>query len=281
MKTFFRFLALLLGLASQTLLLAQADNIDCYDLSLYLIPSEEIITNPSRTDGFGAQFQTIIYAVIYAELNNKKFVYTPFKKMAHNYEKDTDYINKKEKLINFIDNYEINEDSKIQKKHNQFFFIRFFEKNLSECANSQTLKEIKNIFRINKDKKNYFCDGNLHVAIHIRRPNSHDFPFVRGDTPDSRYIDIIKSLRKKYRDRNPLFHIYSQGDIETFRDIYNSKDIILHIDDSVEDTFTSLVLADVLVTCPSSLSYTAGILSEGTVYYIPFWHPPLPDWIPI
>ena len=50
------------------------------------------------------------------------------------------------------------------------------------------------------------------------------------------------------------------------------------INESIEDTFTSLVLADVLVISKSSYSYIAGILSEGIVYYQPFWHSPLPNW---
>jgi hypothetical protein len=55
-------------------------------LFLSLTPKiqSEIISNPCRTDGFGAQYQTIIYSVIYAELNNKEFRYSPFKKMEHN-----------------------------------------------------------------------------------------------------------------------------------------------------------------------------------------------------
>jgi hypothetical protein len=42
-----------------------------------------------------------------------------------------------------------------------------------------------------------------------------------------------------------------------------------------------MVLADILVTGASSFSYTAGLLSEGIVYYIPFWHAPLPHWTPV
>ena len=59
------------------------------------------------------------------------------------------------------------------------------------------------------------------------------------------------------------------------------QDIILHLNESVEDTFTAMVLADILVTSRSSFSYTAAILSEGIVYYMPFWHPPLPGWISV
>ena len=81
-----------------------------------------------------------------------------------------------------------------------------------------------------------------------------------------------------YSFNRPVFHIYSQGDEEDLWDAFKEDDIVLHINESVEDTFTSMVLADVLVTSRSSFSYTAALLSEGEVYYIPFWHPPLPHW---
>ena len=53
------------------------------------------ITNPERTDGFGAQFQTIIASAIYAELNNIPYIYTPFKMMEHNYDNDPEFLPKK------------------------------------------------------------------------------------------------------------------------------------------------------------------------------------------
>ena len=116
---------------------------------------EEIITNPLRSDGFGGQFQTIIYSVIYAELNNKKYRYTPFANMEHNYNNDAEFIREKEQLINFIGNFEINKDLKTQSKDNAHY-IRFFEQNLDKCVNSQALKKIKEIFRSNKKKEDYF-----------------------------------------------------------------------------------------------------------------------------
>jgi hypothetical protein len=98
--------------------------------------------------------------------------------------------------------------------------------------------------------------------------------------PDSVYIAVINKLRTKYSSQNPLFHIYSQGNSDNFR-IYEAEDTILHINESLEDTYIGMVLADVLVTGRSSLSYTAGYLSDGIVYYTSYAHAPLPHWIPI
>ncbi len=241
--------------------------------------SISIITNPQGSDGFGAQFLLIIASVIYAELNNMKYVYTPFKTMEHNYDNDPNFIAKKEWLINFINNFEINQTNDAIVPSN-VIDIFYFEKNLIGIANCFSLQKIKNIFRLNKNLHNYFNNENLNIAVHIRRPNPHDNRIYGTDTPDTVFLNIINTLRVVYSSQNPLFHIYSQGNIEQF-EAFSAQDVVFHLNKSVEDSFTSMVLADVLVISPSTFSYTAGLLSKGIVYYIPFVCARLPHWIPI
>lgn len=242
--------------------------------------AEEVITNPKQSDGFGSQFQTIIASVIYAELHNKKYVYTPFEIMEHNYDRDPDFITKKEWLINFIDNFEgidSNNNYIINAKSN---CKEFFDKNVSICAQSLALQKIKNIFRANKNVHHYFTHEHLNIAIHIRRPNTHDNRILGTDTPDMLFLTIMHQLRIMYAHEQPLFHIYSQGSASNFQP-FIAQDTVLHLNGSVEDTFCAMVFADILVTGASSFSYTAALLSEGRVYYIPFWHAPLPHWISV
>jgi len=239
--------------------------------------AKQIITNPRRSDGFGGQFQTIIYSVIYAELNNADYVYTPFSQMEHNYDNDSDFIAKKEWLINFIDNFEINKDNAIFPT--TYFVTNFFEQNLNACYHSLALQKIKTIFKTNKKRDMYFDGTRFNIVVHLRRHNAHDCRIDGTDTPNSTYLEIINKLRKVYENKNPIFHIHSQGN-ENFEE-FNASDIIFYLDTTVEDSFISMVFADVLVTSRSSFSYTAGIISEGTVYYMPFWHPPMPNWISI
>ncbi|HEX2978588.1 MAG TPA: hypothetical protein VHO47_05695 [Candidatus Babeliales bacterium] len=242
---------------------------------------KEVITNCEKTDGFGAQFQIILTTAIYAELNNKEFFYTPFKIMEHNYNNDPNFIQKKEQLINFIGNFEtIDEAIKKNYKIQTANYLAFFDANTIACANSNALKKIKKIFRENKDANNYFDTAKLNIALHLRRPNPHDIWSYGTDVPDDIYIRVIDKLRVIYASKTPLFHLYSQGDIQNFGK-FNSPDIILHLNESIEDTFTSMVLADVLVTGKSSFSYTAGYLSDGTIYHISYAHAPLPHWIPV
>jgi len=245
--------------------------------------SLKFITNTPGSDGFGSQFQEIIATVIYAELHNKQFVYTPFKAMEHNYNNDADFIIKKEQFINFIDNFETID--KIA-RHEQdvvtsdIAYKAFFDANVVACANSFSLKKVKKFFRENKNTNNYFNNNNLNIAIHVRRPNPHDNRILGTDTPDNFFLRIVNQLRVIYVAENPLFHLYSQGNNENF-DLFKADDLVLHLDESIEDTFLGMVLAEVLVTGASSFSYTAGLLSDGVVYYMPFWHEPLPHWISI
>ncbi len=254
-----------------------------------------VITHGNRSDGFGAQFLSIIGSAVYAEFNNKEYVYTPFKTMQHNYDNDPDFITKKEWLINFLDNFDINKSNTIFNLDYAFWYFLCEESrgvfgarrwttltpdpkfSMADCANSIVLKKIKTIFKANKNINNYFNNENFNIAIHMRRHNPHDDRIAGTDMSDSVYLNTIERLRTKFAFKNPLFHVYSQGDSKDF-EIFNAPDIMLHLNESIENTFTSLVLADLLVVSTSTFSYTAGILSEGIVYYIPFWWKPFPDW---
>lgn len=242
------------------------------------IYTKEYITNPHQSDGFGSQFQSIIAAVVYAELNNKEFVYTPFSRMEHNYQNDPYFLAKKEQCINFIGNVELNKE--IYNANEHIKYKAFFDTNIKICANSTALQKIKQIFRANKNRTDYFNNKNLNIAIHIRRHNIHDNRIDGTNTPNQLFLDIINQLRILYITENPLFHIYSQGNTEQFK-LYEACDIVMHLNESIEDTFIPLVFADILVTSASSFSYTAALLSDGIVYYIPFWHKPLPHWISV
>ena len=221
----------------------------------------------------------IIVSVIYAELQNKKYVYTPFKKMQHNYNNEPEFLEKKEWLINFLHNFELNQHNAMKISHGEL--ITFFDSNLAACSNSFALKKIKRIFRSNKNVTEYFNHDHFNIAIHIRRSNPCDIRTGGTDTPDNLYLDIINKLRIVYSAKKPLFHIYSQSFNKENFELFNAQDIVLHINEPLESTYIEMILADALVTGTSSFSYTAAILSDGIIYYVPFWHPPLPHWISI
>jgi len=169
-------------------------------------------TFPIRGDGFGAQFQTIIQSIVIIETAGDNYVHTPIVCMEHNYDKDPNFLSKVEELMNVKDYYFIKNNKPIE----QIVFgsiIGRFEENIDYYISSQSMTNLKLIFRNNK--KNYYDNyiNNINVAVHIRRPNCYDNRIEGTDTPDSYYIDIINKIREKYKNSNkkPIFHIYSQG----------------------------------------------------------------------
>jgi hypothetical protein len=253
------------------------------------LPFVNVVTNPTKTnDGFGENFKLLIYSVIFAEMNGCKFLYTPFKKMEHNYDMDPDFLAKKEHLINFIGNFEHAPDAfdeKNQKPYvlDTFELLRFYQTNIQRCADSRSLELIKDLFRANKTDpfdKNY-----TNVAIHIRRMNKEDYKRTNNpnavlsgmDVPDDLYLTSIRQVEQLTGDRPVRIHIFSQGKPEDF-EVYRMPNVVLHLNEDLESTFTQMVYADILLTAPSALSYSAGLLSRGTVFYIEFCNPKLPQW---
>ena len=270
-----------------------------------------LVTNPTRpNDGFGENFKFLIYSVMYSEFHKLTFVYTQFQDMEHNYNNDPNFLSDKETLINFIFNYSTTNKRPPSSYRilTPFELLKFYQTNIDWCSKSNSIITIKHLFRINKPSpflqyNNNNNNNTINIAIHIRRMNDHDYnraPEAKAkgksvmlagmDVPNEIYLNVIEhfsSSRPEYKNSNVIFHIYSQGkqsDFEqVFTNIKNNENglpisIILHINEKLEDTFTQLVFADVLVMAPSALSYTAGLLSNNKVFYIDFCNPPLPSW---
>jgi hypothetical protein len=233
------------------------------------------ITQNLRTDGFGGQYQTIINTILYCKKNNKLFVYTPIKKMEHNYDNDVLFLQKIEKLMNIKIYKSICEiNSNDIKTFCATKSINFFDKNINNLDTE--INEIKKDFWQNKDR-NCFKNDCFNIAVHIRRPNPDDNRIMGVDTPDKYYLDKMNNLRQKYKDKKIMFHIYSQGELSNFSK-YIANDTILKINMNIFDTFTEMVGADALIMSRSSFSYSAAVLSDGDIYYQKFWHPPMKHW---
>jgi hypothetical protein len=233
-----------------------------------------------RGDGFGSQYQNIIWCIIYSELNGYTYTHRKIEDMEHNYDNDSTFLNKMEELMNIQKHFMIYDENiheNITVLNDCLTIYPFIEKNVDYCLKSNSMLKLKKIFWENKDK-NHFKNDFLNVAVHIRRQNLHDGRNARKEVSNSYYLNVISYIRQKYIDKNIQFHIYSQGPIERFES-YQHADTVFHLNESISDTFIGLVAAQVLVTSASSLSYIAAWLSDGVIYYQPFWHPPSKNWI--
>ena len=135
---------------------------------------------------------------------------------------------------------------------------------------------IKNCFWKNKNKN--FYNNNINIAVHIRRENIEDRGLAgdRATTPNNYYLNIMNRIREKHK--NALFHIYSQGELINFQELIKD-DVIFYLNHDIINTFIGMVSANILVISPSSFSYVAALISDGEIYYKPFWHKPRKSWI--
>jgi hypothetical protein len=238
-------------------------------------------TVSERTDGFGAQFQTIIYCILLAENTGNKYIHNRIKSMEHNYNGDPDYLPKAELLMNISGNYTSIEECDSHENIMLFTpqeLIHNFETNMIFLMRSAALINLKTIFWKNKERV-FFANNSINVAVHVRRPNSHDNREDGANTNLKYYFDIIERIKNTFTDgKRVTFHIYSQNIISDYSG-FNQEGLCFHLNENVFDTFTGLVAADILVTSKSSFSYAAAILSDGLIYYQPFWHPPGENWI--
>jgi hypothetical protein len=234
-----------------------------------------------RNDGFGAQFQTIVFTILFSEFNNLEYIHRNIETMEHNYNNDNDFIYKINNCMNIHGNYP---DVSSINNYNDVIYVRNEDiyKNVEDnidkyTKNSESMNKIKQCFWKNKDR-NVYKNNKFNIAVHIRRENKCDGGNTERVRPDSFFLNAINNLRSLYDEEEVLFHIYSQGNINSF-DLYKNDDVVFHIDEDLCETFIGLVGANVLVTSASSFSYIAAILSDADIYYLPFWHKPKSDWI--
>jgi hypothetical protein len=239
------------------------------------------ITTVKRIDGFGSQFQTIIYGILYAYYYNHEYIYRPITQIGiYNDPELYSRINRYLNLEGAYNNYYSIDDQSSINTIDFYETMHTVENNLDYLLQSDVITHLKNIFWENKDK---MYDKKNNIAIHIRRHNKHDHinGMLRDYNPLEYYLNIINKLRPIYN--NYTIHIFSQGKLDEFTD-FISDDVVLHIDEDMNqndffETFSYLVAADVLVTSRSSFSYIAAYLSDGVIYYENICHKPATNWV--
>lgn len=111
------------------------------------------------------------------------------------------------------------------------------------------------------------------IVIHLRRGKDPTVP-VRFK-PDSDVVKIVKGLRREF----PRFQIriYTNEFSSSLQD--NLGDLaVLDATANPFEAITHMQAARVLIIAKSSMSYVAGLVSEGVVFSPDFWHPRIPSW---
>jgi hypothetical protein len=238
-------------------------------------------TSDKRVDGFGSQFQTLLHIIYYSSVNNAEYIHIPIQTIEHNYLNDPQYVKTLEefmcvkmfKSIHDIDTSCISNVRNITSAECR----NYFEKDVNRAMSHISLVTYKSTFW-NNINENHYNNNKFNISIHIRRgdvqPNYNSYRY----TSNQFYLTQMQHLSEKYKDRDILFHIYSEG-LESEFECFKTQNTVLHLNEDVKTTFIGLITSDVLVQSKSSFSYVAGLLSKGIIYHIPFWHPPLSSWI--
>ena len=221
----------------------------------------------SRTyDGFGTQYHALMSGIAYSKSKGYVYVHTPFQEISHG--GDVSSLNE---FIG-IQTTPMAKDVPAAK-------IEEFSREVHE-AERPSMYYTSEVIQILRDyyystEKPTITEND--IAVHIRRgdvaPNANTW----GDryTSNEDYKKILAMLRREYPSYRITIH--SEGTQEHFSELLG-ENITCKLNEDIRQTFHSLVTAKVLVTAKSSLSYSAAILNEGTVYYQDFWHKPLDGW---
>lgn len=244
----------------------------------------QCLTNLPRGDGFGSQFQTILWTMLFAESQGVAFMYTKIHEMdmiSNITKADVENENTVEEVteyMGFRKHYPPSEAWVPRISHELVYPV--VEDNMERIFQGAPFLRFKTLFY--SDKSSRFNNAFINVAVHIRRLGSFETRLNRfregtHNVPFENYVSVMNRIRRDYPGRHIRFHIYSQGVEGDFQELA-SEDTTFHLNEKVLDTFTDLVFADVLVTTRSSFSYTAALLNSKDIYYLPFWHPPRDHW---
>lgn len=236
------------------------------------------LTNDLRWDGFGAQYQSIIWSILWTEIKGGQFVYSEIERMVNDIGDEKKFIQQANECMNLRDKY----PPVCAVPHGAVifalkwpYFYKEIEADMETYHMSPSFTRIQDAYFWNK--KSPYDSSKYNIAVHIRRPVSFDNRAAGTNTPDSYFLNCMDALLQTSRKKPTLFHIFSSGKKEDFQE-YMRFPVQFHLEDDTFQSFLGLTHADTLVTSASSFSYTAGLLSKGEVIYLPFWHPPRKHW---
>ncbi len=248
-----------------------------------------VVSTEARTDGFGAQYQNIIFDILFtsAMTPNVQYVFpSNLERMQfeHNYKNDPTFSNRLIRLMNLDAKFNVTKPIQVIRYKGTKNYA-FCEANLTRLLETNAFKLIKQLFF--EGKSTPYDTAFYNVAIHVRKHSAHDMRVhKRTNEPNAYYINVMRFIIENYKGTKPVrFHIHSQGNTNNeFTNFSATRanvgvEVVMHLNESVEDAFNGLVFADALATSASSFSYVAAMLTDGVVYYKQFWHKPSLKWV--
>jgi len=219
-----------------------------------------------KTDGFGCQYNAILSGIAFCANSNGRYryIHTPFSRVSHGWESRT------KELSDFIGIPDNRHGKKIHvgQRYNKAVHL---DRSPSNWYNKEVLDLIKSHYW-STEKPEKIQDE---IVVHIRRG---DVQPHRGGDRKARYMKNkwyngrIPWLADRYPDHYKIT-IHSEGDMSEFQSIMDGwpeevkSRTTWKLNACLKEAFNDMVTAKVFFQSKSGLSYTAGILSDGEVYF--------------
>jgi hypothetical protein len=247
--------------------------------------NHKLLSIAGKTDGFGSQLQACFSLIAYCHFKEYEYIHTTFQKMHHNDEKLQNFPELMSNFVN-LDNLFRNkntlssfEESILQKAKEgdivhgsycpEYFYNDTVLNKLRICYYSSSKPDLTSIYNLDK----------FNVAIHIRRGDVSEQRYPNRFISNQTYINLLSAYEFP---ENTQLHIFSEGVSTDFQSIIDRfPDIKLHLSINIENTFHSLVKADLLILSKSSFSYCAALLNNNIINATlieKWWHKPLKSW---
>jgi len=229
------------------------------------LPTAPGIRIRTRRDGFGAQYLAQMGALAWAVKNNRFYYFNGFSYLDHG--EDPVAMSQFTGLKRWGKPSPLCELAKVR-----FVPDILKARQPSLFFTQQVLAILREMY--NSTPKPSSCRHQ--IAIHIRRGDVNK-QFCSRWLSDRIYVDLIETLRAFLPEAS--IGIYSQGDPSEFQNL-RRRGASLELNRNLRETFHELVSAPMLIPAPSCLSYSAAILSEGTVLHLANeQNQPLSHWL--
>jgi hypothetical protein len=219
-----------------------------------------LYTIRGKTDGFGAQYHAIMSGIAICSYNKWSYIHTPMTSIEHgvNVQQMNEFIGIPQSSRSIVNVSEAYSNTVHETDVPDIYYT------------DDVIKQIRGFYNSCPKPSLDVND----IVIHIRRGDITARNTERY-TNNHVYKQIIRQLNERY----PTYKItiHSQGNIEDFSDLI-SDNVSFSLNKDLRVTFHSMATAKVLIMSKSSLSYSAAILNDKEVYYMPFWHKPLKRW---
>ena len=222
--------------------------------------------------GFGSIVQAQLILVAYCKLKKASFFFPGFKNLNHwQLEKNKSQIEFSNQLNMFLP---IGVDSK---KHSKSFFYKIDYNYLINCWLEFNCGRIVNILKdieLNYETP-YFEKSKINVVIHYRNHLKTDTDtFDRGIGDNSYYEHAIKIALSKYSLSDINFILFANRNCDFIEYLNKKYSVKSYLETSLSVTYSHFVLAEVLITSKSSLSWSAHLYGRNKlVVGRHFWHP--------